>query len=126
MHYIRRGLEAQVTKAARAFPAAVLTGPRRAGRTFSLQHVLPHVSDRLFGAPEVVRRFSRALWIAGALLSAGAAIRAQAESQPNRPTLYYIPHTHWEGAVFKTREDYLTMGLPNILKAVHLLKEHPD
>ena len=20
------------------------------------------------------------------------------------PTFYYIPHTHWEGAVFKTRE----------------------
>src|SRR5689334_18924757 len=20
-----------------------------------------------------------------------------------KPTLYYIPHTHWEGAVFKTR-----------------------
>ena len=28
---------------------------------------------------------------------------------------YFIPHTHWEGAVFKTREEYLEMGLPNIL-----------
>src|SRR5215470_5662283 len=35
----------------------------------------------------------------------------------SRPTLYYIPHTHWEGAVFKTREEYLNMGLINILKA---------
>src|SRR5439155_12149860 len=33
-----------------------------------------------------------------------------------------IPHTHWEGAVFKTREGYLEMGLPNILKALRLLK----
>ena len=24
-------------------------------------------------------------------------------------TVYVIPHTHWEGAVFKTREEYLEM-----------------
>ncbi len=41
-------------------------------------------------------------------------------------TLYYVPHTHWEGAVFKTREEYLEMGLPNILKALALLKKYPD
>ena len=40
-------------------------------------------------------------------------------------TLYCIPHTHWEGAVFKTREQYLDMGLPHILKALKLLKAHP-
>src|SRR5437762_11630315 len=44
----------------------------------------------------------------------------------NRPTLFYIPHTHWEGAVFKTREGYLEMGLPHILKALQLLKQYPD
>ena len=38
---------------------------------------------------------------------------------------YFIPHTHWEGAVFKTREEYLEMGLPNILRALRLLKMHP-
>lgn len=37
-----------------------------------------------------------------------------------------IPHTHWEGAVFKTREEYLEIGLPHILKALYLLKEHPE
>ena len=37
-----------------------------------------------------------------------------------------IPHTHWEGAVFKTREQYLDMGLPNILRALALLKKHPN
>jgi alpha-mannosidase len=41
-------------------------------------------------------------------------------------TFWLIPHTHWEGAVFKTREQYLEMGLPNILTAVRLLKEHPN
>jgi alpha-mannosidase len=37
----------------------------------------------------------------------------------------FIPHTHWEGAVFKTREQYLEMGLPIILRALRLLKKHP-
>ena len=37
-----------------------------------------------------------------------------------------IPHTHWEGAVFKTREEYLEIGLPNIVKALYLLKKYPD
>jgi len=40
-------------------------------------------------------------------------------------TFFFIPHTHWEGAVFKTREQYLEMGLPNILRALRLLKMHP-
>jgi alpha-mannosidase len=45
---------------------------------------------------------------------------------PAAPTFWLIPHTHWEGAVFKTREEYLEMGLPHILTAVRLLKEHPN
>jgi alpha-mannosidase len=39
--------------------------------------------------------------------------------------LFVIPHTHWEGAVFQTREGYLEMGLPNILRALRLLKAYP-
>jgi alpha-mannosidase len=45
---------------------------------------------------------------------------------PGEQILYYVPHTHWEGAVFKTREEYLDMGLRNILQAVHLLKSFPN
>jgi alpha-mannosidase len=41
-------------------------------------------------------------------------------------TFWIIPHTHWEGAVFKTREEYLESGLPNILTALNLLKTYPD
>jgi alpha-mannosidase len=41
-------------------------------------------------------------------------------------TFWVIPHTHWEGAVFKTRAEYLDVGLPNILKALHLLKTQPS
>jgi alpha-mannosidase len=51
---------------------------------------------------------------------------AQPVNQATQQTLYYIPHTHWEGAVFKTREEYLEMGLPHILKALYLLKKYPD
>ena len=43
-----------------------------------------------------------------------------------RDTFYLIPHTHWEGAVFQTREAYLDMGLPNILRALALLKTFPE
>ena len=46
--------------------------------------------------------------------------------KPTRGILFCIPHTHWEGAVFKTREQYLEMGLPHILRALKLLKEHPS
>jgi alpha-mannosidase len=43
-----------------------------------------------------------------------------------QPTLWIIPHTHWEGAVFKTRDEYLEIGLPHILTALHLLRTHPE
>src|ERR1043166_3277515 len=51
---------------------------------------------------------------------------AQTGGTSEKPTLYYIPHTHWEGAVFKTREEYLEMGLPHILKALYLLDKYPE
>src|SRR6202789_1988844 len=47
-----------------------------------------------------------------------------ANESPNR--LWLIPHTHWEGAVFKTREEYLEEDLPNILEALHLLRAFPE
>lgn len=43
-----------------------------------------------------------------------------------KDTFWFIPHTHWEGAVFITRENYLDMGLPNILAALKLLKSDLD
>jgi alpha-mannosidase len=51
---------------------------------------------------------------------------AEASDKDEKDTFWVIPHTHWEGAVFKTREEYLEMGLPNILKAMRLLKEQPE
>lgn len=47
------------------------------------------------------------------------------EGHADRPTFWYIGHTHWEGAVFKTRAAYLDMGLPNILRALRMLQADP-
>jgi alpha-mannosidase len=61
-----------------------------------------------------------------ALLLGAAQIQAVEPPSAGKDTFWVIPHTHWEGAVFKTREEYLEMGLPNILKAMRLLKEQPE
>src|SRR5579871_2958096 len=74
------------------------------------------------------------LAVAGGLLCAPGKISSQTHNPMSKPTakpkpglvLYYVPHTHWEGAVFKTREEYLEMGLPHILTALNLLRNHPD
>ncbi len=59
-------------------------------------------------------------------LFAGTAVIAQDAKDGKEQTFWVIPHTHWEGAVFKTREEYLEMGLPNIVKAMRLLREQPS
>ncbi len=60
-----------------------------------------------------------------AAVTPGRAASAPPET-PSTPTLWIIPHTHWEGAVFKTREEYLEIGLPHILTALNLLRTHPN
>ena len=61
------------------------------------------------------------------LCALASAMVGRAGSQTlQQPTLYVIPHTHWEGAVFETREEYLQEGLPNIVQALHLLRTFPD
>jgi predicted AAA+ superfamily ATPase len=56
VRYIHRELEARVLKAAKSFPAVVLTGPRRAGKTWLLQHLLPEANYYLLEDPTVVAR----------------------------------------------------------------------
>jgi alpha-mannosidase len=75
----------------------------------------------------VVRRFALlfrlARFVAPVLgLLAPKTVVAAATQQ----VVFVIPHTHWEGAVFKTREEYLEVGLPHILKALYLLKKYPS
>ena len=42
-----------------------------------------------------------------------------------RDRLFVIPHTHYDAVVFKTRAEYLEMGLPHILYALQCLKADP-
>ena len=56
MQYIRRGLEEQLIRAVKNFPAVVLTGPRRAGKTYLLRHVFPKASYFLLEDPDIVAR----------------------------------------------------------------------
>jgi len=56
MRYVTRSLETQLRRAARAFPAIVLTGPRRAGKTMLLKHLFPKATYHLLEDPDVVAR----------------------------------------------------------------------
>ena len=58
--------------------------------------------------------------------SCRADFSGQVDESKGKDTFWFIPHTHWEGAVFKTREKYLEMGLPHILSALRLLRADPD
>jgi len=55
MRYIARDLEAVVLRAVRQFPAVVLTGPRRAGKTTLLRHLFPKAQYVLLEDPDRMR-----------------------------------------------------------------------
>jgi predicted AAA+ superfamily ATPase len=54
MPYVMRALSDTVTRAAKAFPVVVLTGPRRAGKTTLLRKLFPSASYALLEDPDVV------------------------------------------------------------------------
>ena len=56
MKYIARELEPHVLKAAKGFPAVVLTGPRRAGKTWMLRRLFPNAGYILLEDPDIVAR----------------------------------------------------------------------
>ncbi|MFM7571419.1 MAG: ATP-binding protein [Betaproteobacteria bacterium] len=57
MKPVARHLESQLRTAARSFAAVVLTGPRRCGKTWLLQHLFPKASYWLFEDPDLIARF---------------------------------------------------------------------
>lgn len=56
MAYVARHLNDELIRAARAFPALILTGPRRAGKTTLLRHAFPGASYHLLEDPDAVAR----------------------------------------------------------------------
>lgn len=56
MRHIPRGLSESLRRAARAFPALILTGPRRAGKTTLLRVLFPDASYHLLEDPDTLAR----------------------------------------------------------------------
>ena len=56
MRYVRRELEKTLIRSVQSFPAIVLTGPRRAGKTYLLRHLFPRASYFLLEDPDMVAR----------------------------------------------------------------------
>jgi alpha-mannosidase len=63
--------------------------------------------------------------LAAFLLAMPQPVTAQAIDS-SQDYVVIIPHTHWEGAVFKTREEYLQIGLPHIMKVLSLMRRYPE
>jgi hypothetical protein len=56
MRAIHRDLAAELLRAARAFAAVIVTGPRRCGKTFILRRTFPGASYHLLEDPDVIAR----------------------------------------------------------------------
>lgn len=56
MRYVPRDLTPVLRRAARAFPAVLVTGPRRSGKTTLLRHVFPRATYVLLEDPDVLAR----------------------------------------------------------------------
>src|SRR3989338_4076810 len=56
MRYVSRSIENEILRASRAFPALLVTGPRRAGKTTLLKKLFPRASYYLLEDPDSIER----------------------------------------------------------------------
>jgi predicted AAA+ superfamily ATPase len=56
MRYVPRAIQGELQRAARSFPALIVTGPRRAGKTTLLRRCFPKAAYRLMEDPDTVAR----------------------------------------------------------------------
>lgn len=56
MRYLKRSIEKEIMRASRAFPALLVTGPRRAGKTTLLKKLFPKASYYLLEDPDLIAR----------------------------------------------------------------------
>lgn len=57
MKAVERDLIPHLRLAAKSFPATVITGPRRSGKTYLLRHLFPKAEYYLFEDPDIISRF---------------------------------------------------------------------
>jgi hypothetical protein len=87
MKTVERDITKHLALAAKSFPSVVITGPRRAGKTFLLRHLFPKAEYYLFEDPDIISRFRQDPqgFLDGEEEQAERASREHQEAQRHRP-----------------------------------------